>query len=178
MYADNSLTPKEAARLCALGTLSDGPMSYGELASAVRHFIDRVQGPTLDVMGSSVELLKYEGLVARVSGEGEVEILAITDEGRVELKNLLVAHVRPGATDLNKLIIALKFRFMKLLAINDQRAQVCALIDTTDTERARLTDLQQSHPEESGHIVPWIDFEIKILTDRVEWLKRFKVHLS
>ena len=59
MYADNTLTPKEAARLCALGTLADGPLTYEELARSVRHFLDRLQGPILDVMGSSIELLKY-----------------------------------------------------------------------------------------------------------------------
>ena len=86
MYADHSLTPKEAARLCALGTLADGVLTYDELASSVRYFMDRVQGPTLDVMGSSIELLKYEGLVAAQSGEMELETLEITDEGRVELR--------------------------------------------------------------------------------------------
>ena len=43
MYADNSLTPKEAARLCA-GTLADGVLAYDELASSVRCFIDGVRG--------------------------------------------------------------------------------------------------------------------------------------
>ena len=178
MYADNSLTPKEAARLCALGTLSDGEMSYGELASSVRRFLERVQGPTLDVMGSSVELLKYEGLVATQSGEGELEMLAITDEGRMELVNLLMAQVRPGATDLNKLIVALKFRFMYLLPLNDQRAQTGILIDTTETELARLDDLRQNHLPDIGHIISWIDFEIKVLTQRIEWLNKFKGNLN
>jgi len=85
MYADNTLTPKESARLCALGTLADGARTYGELAGSVRHFLDRVQGPILDVMGSSIELLKYEGLVVSQSGEGEQAVLAISDAGRAEL---------------------------------------------------------------------------------------------
>ncbi len=177
MYADNSLTPKEAARLCALGTLSDGAMSYGQLATSVRAFIDRVQGPTLDVMGSSIELLKYEGLVATSTGDGDLETLAITLEGHVELKSLLVAHVRPGAGDLNKLIVALKFRFMHLLDIDDQRAQVGILIDTTEAELSRLTDLHQNHLPDSGHITTWIDFEIKALSERIEWLVQFKADL-
>ena len=178
MYADNSLTPKEAARLCALGTLSDGEMAYGELAASVRHFIDRIQGPTLDVMGSSVELLKYEGLIAAQSGEGEMEMLMITHEGHLELKNLLIAHVRPGATDLNKLIIALKFRFMNILELDHQRSQVGILIDTTETELLRLTDLRQSHLSDKGHIVHWIEFEIKALSERIEWLEWFKDKLT
>ena len=177
MYADNSLTPKEAARLCALGTLADGALAYDELASSVRYFMDRVQGPTLDVMGSSIELLKYEGLVAVKSSEIKLEILEITDEGRVELKTLLTAHMRPGATDLNKLIIALKFRFMHLLDIQDQQIQAGILIDTTETELARLSDLRQNYLPESGHIVSWIEHEIQILQSRIDWLCSFKYKL-
>jgi len=178
MYADNSLTPKEAARLCALGTLADGVLPYDELASSVRYFMDRVQGPTLDVMGSSIELLKYEGLVAAQSSEMELETLEITDEGRVELKTLLTAHMRAGATDLNKLIIALKFRFMHLLDLPDQQIQAGILIDTTETELARFIDLRESYLSESGHIVPWIDHEIELLQSRIDWLSSFKSDLS
>ena len=178
MYADNSLTPKEAARLCALGTLADGVLPYDELAASVRYFMDRVQGPTLDVMGSSIELLKYEGLVAAQSNETKLETLEITDVGWVELKTLLTAHMRPGATDLNKLIIALKFRFMHLLDLQGQQIQVGILIDTTETELARLIDLRQNYLPETGHIVPWINHEIEILQSRIDWLLNFKGNLN
>ena len=67
MYADNSLTPRETIRLCALGTLAqqtpDNEMMYDDLVFAVRHFISRISGPSLDLMGESIELLRYEGLV-------------------------------------------------------------------------------------------------------------------
>ena len=46
MYTDNTLTPKEAIRLCALGTLAIAPLRYGDLAVAIRHFVSRVIGPT------------------------------------------------------------------------------------------------------------------------------------
>ena len=92
--------------------------------------------------------------------------------------NLLMAQVRPGATDLNKLIVALKFRFMYLLPLNDQRAQTGILIDTTETELARLDDLRQNHLPDIGHIISWIDFEIKVLTQRIEWLNKFKGNLN
>ncbi len=69
MYADNTLTPKEAIRLCALGTLAGGPLRYRHWpipsASSWPH-----AGPSLDLMGTSVELLKYEGLIEAVDGEG------------------------------------------------------------------------------------------------------------
>ena len=35
MFTDNTLTPKEAVRLCALGILADGPSSYASLAAEI-----------------------------------------------------------------------------------------------------------------------------------------------
>lgn len=178
MYADNTLTPKEAARLCALGTLAAGEMSYGALAAEVRHFMDRVQGPSLDVMGSSIELLKYEGLVETRDGAGDAAVLRITDSGRAELRDLLVADVRPGAIDLNKLIVALKFRFLDLLDPAAQADQVETLIDTAETELARLSDLRAHHDQEPGHLCDWLDHEIGTLQARVDWLEAFKSRLT
>ena len=178
MYADNTLTPKEAARLCALGTLADGPRTYGELAGSVRHFLDRVQGPTLDIMGSSIELLKYEGLVVIGSGEAEQAVLAISDSGRAELETLLIADVRPGATDLNKLIVSLKFRFLHLLDHEDQNSQVDILIDTAESELVRLIDLRDHHDQDKGHLVQWIDMEIEVLKGRIDWLSAFKARVA
>ena len=72
MYSDSTLTPREAIRLCALGTLAgrsqatSSPMTYDELASAVRHFVSRITGPSLDLMGESIELLRFEGLAEAI----------------------------------------------------------------------------------------------------------------
>ena len=174
MYADNTLTPKEAARLCALGTLATSDaMSYAALAASVRHFIDRVQGPSLNVLGSSLELLKYEGLV-RTAGDGPDATLTLTADGRDELHMLLTANLRPGATDLNKLIVASKFRFLHLLAAEDQRTQVELMLDTVETELARLTDLRAHHAGEPGHLIAWMDREIAELTARADWLRDFE----
>lgn len=70
MFADKTLTPREAVRLCALGTIAAAPMRYSELASSVRHFISRLAGPSVDLLGTSIELLRYEGLVDAIGGEG------------------------------------------------------------------------------------------------------------
>ena len=78
MYADNTLTPREAIRLCALGLLAAGPKPYDDIVFAVRHFVSRMTGPSLDLMGESIELLRFEGLIA---GDGAAP-LAITDDGR------------------------------------------------------------------------------------------------
>jgi len=178
MYADNTLTPKEAARLCALGTLAAGELTYGELAASVRHFMDRVQGPSLDIMGTSIELLKYESLVKTLVGNGDDAVLAITDTGRCELNALLIADVRPGATDLNKLVVALKFRFLHLLNMDDQRGQADTLIDTTETELARLADLRDHHQNEPGYLVAWLDHDIGELESRIIWLNEFSARLK
>ena len=94
MFADNTLTPKEATRLCALGILGLGPMTYSTLAMTIRHFISRVIGPTPEIMGHSIELLKYEGLVEAVEGSGDEALLRITDDGRGEMQTLLTANLR------------------------------------------------------------------------------------
>ena len=82
MYRDNSLIPSETVRLAALGILSECQHSYGDLASEVRHLGARLVGPSLDLLGPSIELLKVEDLAA-VTDDG---LLAITEKGRAELR--------------------------------------------------------------------------------------------
>src|SRR5271155_4923639 len=96
MYRDKTLIPTEAIRLAALGLLSECAQRYGELAAAVRHFASRVMGPSLDVLGTSIELLRLEGLVEPAAGGAMAEdaLLRITDAGRAELKTLLMSRVR------------------------------------------------------------------------------------
>lgn len=174
MYSDNTLTPKEAVRLCALGTLSGESMTYGALAQSVRHFIDRIQGPSLDVLGTSVELLKYEGLVKVVGGDGDEEQLQVTDEGTAELHELLTANIRANDSDLNKLIEALKFRFLKLLDIDEQRLQTDLLVERAEVELARHLDLRQHFQKDDGYLTQWLDRDIDELEARLEWLENFR----
>lgn len=171
MYADNTLTPKEATRLCALGILADGPMAYAELASGVRHFVTHVMGPSLDVLGTSIELLKHEGLVKAVSGDRDKAILQITPDGMAELKTLLTARIKTAENDLNKLVIALKFRFMDILDADQRVLQIDLLSDAVDNELARLEDLRAHHADDSSHLIEWLDREIGDLERRLDWLK-------
>ena len=60
---DQTLIPTNAVRLAALGILSESDKRYGELAVEIRNFIARMIGPTLDVLGTSLELLRHEGLI-------------------------------------------------------------------------------------------------------------------
>ncbi len=180
MFSDNTLTPKEAIRLCALGTLAQaGSLRYGALANAIRHFADRVMGPSLDVMGTSIELLRYEGLVTTVDGgnaEDDAD-LVLTEEGLRELQPLLTANIRAAGTELNKLVIALKFRFLHLLPPDDQIAQTNLLAEVCEQELARLDDLRQHHADDPGHLVEWLDHDISTLESRLVWLNEFRDRL-
>ncbi|MSO93587.1 MAG: hypothetical protein EXQ86_09350 [Rhodospirillales bacterium] len=173
MYADSTLTPKEAVRLCALGTLALGPRRYSALASTVRHFVSHILGPSLDLMGTSIELLRLEGLVESSSGVSMADdaVLELTPKGRDALNALLRARVRAAATEFNRLIVSLKFRFLHLLEPKEQRTQVEMLSDVIENEVSRLTALRGDHAEDGGHLVSWLDHEIALLESRLHWLQ-------
>jgi len=173
MFSDNALTPKEAIRLCALGTLALEPMTYAALATSVRRFVSHVVGPSPEVMGHSIELMKYEGLIDS-DGNRDDALLSVTDAGHAETRLLLTANVRAAATELNKLIIALKFRFLHLLDPADQYEQVDLLVDACEQELARLDDLRQHRAGDDGYLVPWLDHDIGLLEARLAWLTDFR----
>lgn len=177
MFTDKTLTPKEALRVCALGLVAESPLRYAILAGAVRHFCGRIAGPSLDLMGTSIEMLRYEGLVAALEGQGMEDdaLLSITDAGTAMLRNLLIARIRPGS-DLNKLIVALKMRFLHLLPAEDRRSQAEMLIDVTETELARLEDLADSSSEESPLFRQWLAFEIDQSRQHLVWLQELSLN--
>lgn len=180
MFSDHTLTPKEAIRLCALGTLAGGPLRYSALAHSIRHFVSRITGPSSEIMGTSIELLRYEGLVEPVSGTGMEDDaeLVLTDLGRAELRALLTANVRAAASELNKLVVALKFRFLHLLEKADREGQIDLLIEACDKELARLDDLARHHGDETGFLATWLDHDIAQLEARLEWLQAFRSRLG
>jgi DNA-binding PadR family transcriptional regulator len=183
MYRDNTLIPSEAVRLLALGILANRPVSYAELAREVRHFTGRIVGPSLDLVGAPLEVLKVEGLVQNEGGAeddpaNEDQLLTVTEQGRAELFRLLAASVRPQISDLNKLIIALKMRFLHLMEPGDQRVQAELLHDICERELARLLDLRQYHSEEDGHLRDWLDLEIDQTRSRLEWIARLRDGLA
>ena len=169
MFSDNSLLPKETIRLAALGILSEGQLVYADLANAVRQFIGRIAGPSLELTGPSIELLRYEGLVKPVS-DAEDPPLALTDEGRRELLTLLQATVRPPLTDMSKLVIALKMRFLTLLDSDARCDQIDLLIDACETELARLSDLRNPKADDV-YFQNWLDHDINLVDARLAWLR-------
>ena len=182
MFADNTLTPKEAIRLCALGTLALGetPLRYSELANAIRHFTSRITGPSLDIMGTSIELLKFEGLVEPINGIGMEDDaqLKLTAKGDGELKTLMTSRIRSAGGEVNKLITTLKLRFLHLLDVGDQQEQADILIENCETELARLDDLRASHANDPGYLTVWLDHDIEQLEAHLNWLESFRDSLD
>lgn len=168
MFSDNSLLPKETIRLAALGILSEGPRAYADLANAVRQFVGRIAGPSLELTGPSIEMLRYEGLV-EPTNEDKDPPLALTDAGREELLTLLKATVRPPLTDMSKLVIALKMRFLPLLDSSERQDQIDLLIDACELELARLSDLRDPLSDDA-YFQDWLRHDIDLVDSRLAWL--------
>jgi len=181
MYRDNTLIPSEAVRLLALGLLAEGDKRYDALASEVRYFISHVVGPSLELMAPPLELLKVEGLIDAVDSVGSADdqvLLQISPAGRAELTRLLTANLRAPVNDINKLILALKMRFLHLLDVAEQRLQVEVLIEMSERELARLTELRDKHAREPGFLAPWLDHDIVEITTRLDWFHELDSRLS
>jgi hypothetical protein len=171
MYRDNTLIPTEAVRLAALGALMESERVYGDLASDVRYFVTHISGPSLDLLGTSLELLQYEGLVEVIdSAGGEAEsTLRITDAGRVDFEELMVSNVRAPMNEVSNLIIALKIRFLHFLSPDSRMEQAEMLVEMCETEIARLTELRKNHG--GGHLGDWLAMELTRLENRLDWFR-------
>ena len=175
MYRDNTLIPTEAIRLAALGSLADGDKRYADLASETRYFVARIAGPSLDLLGTSLELLRYEELAVPVDG-GAVQdesVMRITDSGREAFHTLMTSHVRAPVNDVSKLVIALKMRFMHLLPEEDRRDQAEMLTEMCEVELARLRELRGGYDQEP--LAQWLDLEIGQLQDRLAWFQALEI---
>jgi DNA-binding MarR family transcriptional regulator len=178
MYRDQSLIPTEAIRLAALGILTTGPKKYGALAVEVRHFASRMLGPSLDILGTSIELLRYEGLIETVGARATPgqsltadSTVQLTEAGREKLKELLTSRVKAPLTDLSKLVIALKLRFLHLLTPEEQRAQLEMLVELTESELARLNDLRTQYAESGNLLGDWLAQDIAQTEQRLAWYR-------
>ena len=171
MYRDNSLIPKEAIRMAALGALINGSRSYIDISTEVRQFSARIVGPSLDLLGTSIELLKLEGLIEVVEnpgGDGE-ELLRLTTSGFQELKEYLRSTIRSGSSDLNKLVVALKLRFIEVLEPSERLDQLVGLQTMYKAERNRLQDLRK-HKEWSAGLLPrLLELELAVTDQRLSW---------
>jgi hypothetical protein len=173
MYRDKTLIPTEAIRLAALGTLALRPLPYAELAREVRAFTSRIAGPSLDMMGTSIELLRTESLIAPVEGTSASAPdtpLTLTPQGVAEFNELMTSNVRSPLDGVSKLVFALKLRFLHLIPSDAARAQCDLMSEISVSERARLIDLKARHAGEAGYFNGWLDNEIDALDRRIAWL--------
>ena len=181
MYRDNTLVPTEAVRLLALGLLATKARRYSELAGDVRHFTGRMVGPSLDLVGAPLEVLKVEGLIApeREGHDSEEDApLTVTQDGKTELHRLLASNLRAPINELNKLIIALKIRFLHFLPRADQQVQAEMLVEISERELARLSDLRGSYGCEDPHFCKWLDQEITQVRARLSWYENLRDGLT
>lgn len=181
MYRDNTLIPSEAIRLLALGLLAEADKRYDVLASEVRYFTSHVVGPSLELVAPPLELLKVEGLIEGVDSVGAADdtvMLRITPAGQAELTRLLTANLRAPVNDINKLILALKMRFLHLLDLPDQRLQVEVLIEMSERELARLAELRDQQAEQSGFLGDWLEHDIAEITTRLDWFRELDTRLG
>ena len=180
VYSDNSLLPREVVRLAALGLLADRPLRYAELAREVRHFTSRFVGPSLELIGAPIELLRYEGLIEANGtgndGDGDLR-LRVTESGRAELAALLESPLRAPINDVSKLVLALKMRFLHLLDPGRRREQLDMMIEACRIELARLVDLERHHAG-TGGFADWLAHDIGLVRARLDWLEGFRTALQ
>lgn len=170
MFCDRSLVPAEAVRLLALGALREQDRRYGELATEIRFFTQRIVGPSLDLLGSSLELLRLEGLAEAIEeGADDADtILRITPQGTLLFEDLMSAQLRAPINDVGRLVLLLKLRFLPLLPTEVQEDQLDLLGDVIQTERARAADLAKEYG--NGAMAEWIAMDIEQAERRLEWL--------
>ena len=175
MYRDNSLIPTEAVRLAALGERAQSPRRYADLAVAVRHFVQRLVGPSLDLLGPSLELLRIEGLIAPVAGRGfdDNALLELTVSGRAALSRLLLAPLKIQGSELNRLVVALKLRFLDQVSSADRADQLDLLADALTGERARLADLKAA-TDAASPLGSWLDLELGQIDAKIAWCERLR----
>lgn len=170
MYGDKSLTPAETMRLAVLGALTEGDVSYADLASGVRHFVERMVGPSLELLGSSLEVLRLEGLIEATDGQsGDRAPMRLTQTGRETFEKLMLATLRTPLNDIQRLVLALKLRYLDQLSPGDRADQIDLLLELTETELARLEDLRRSGSD--GMFGEWLDQEIIHTDKRRAWLQ-------
>ena len=172
MQRDRALIPVEGLRLAALGILArQGPMAYASLATMVRLFATSYGASPVDVMSSSIELLRFEGLIE--IGEHEKDAgsapVVLTARGREELERLMIAPIKVAGA-YAKLLVALKLRFFHLLGDEEKKMLVEVLGDALRGERARLVNLRRHMEGEDADFLAWLDRDLARVAEELAWL--------
>lgn len=180
MYRDNTLVPTEAVRLLALGCLTESQLTYAQLAQEVKQFTGHIIGPSLDLVGTPLEVLKVEQLIAPVEdgASEETALLTVTETGITEIQRLLRSNSRAPINDVSKLIIALKMRFLHLLAKEDQLIQIDILQELAQRQMEHFTELRAEHDKDRGHLTAWLDHDIEQARGRLNWLSELRASIA
>lgn len=153
------LSANETMRLAVLGRLAEGTLPYADLAISVRRFVERLVGPSLDLLGSSLEVLRLEGLIQGEGGNtGDTAVMYLTESGRSAFMDLMEAPLKAPLNDTQKLSLALKLRFLKLLDEEGRLDQLDAILEVAENEEARLSDLID--PSGPSLFQDWLQSEI------------------
>lgn len=173
MYRDNTLIPSESVRLLALGVLAEGPSSYEALANEMRHFTSHIAGPSLDLVGAPIEILRIEGLISGEDDEDSSDqaVLSLTPSGRREFETLMTANLRAPTNELNRLVLMIKMRFLHLLEAKARQLQAEIILEVFERQLARLCDLRGHHADHQGHLVAWLDHEIAQARASRDWCR-------
>ncbi len=173
MFNDKSLVPKEVVRLIALGAMVERERAYGDLAREIRFLSARVVGPSLDLLGSSLELLKLEGFAEIVpGGEGKTtdeQPLRITEAGRDSFQSLMGATVKPPLNDLGRLVLLMKLRFLPLLDQEAQLDQLDLLEEAYVSQEARYRELIDHAGD--GPLAEWLGIDVEQSSARLRWIR-------
>jgi DNA-binding PadR family transcriptional regulator len=169
MFTERALLPAQAARLTALGMLAEGPLHYADLAREVSHFTGCILGQSLDLMGTSLELLRYEGLIEAEAGTGMVDNaeMRITPAGRAALVRLLKAPLMAPSVEVNRLVLALKLRFLPILGAGDRGEVRAQIREWYAGEIARYEELRARHGTRSAPFRRWLDRQIDLDRERL-----------
>ncbi len=169
MPADSALLPAQTVRLAALGILAEGERPYAELAREVADFIRCMLGQSLDLMGTSLELLRVEGLIEAVGGTGMSDNaeMRLTPAGDQALRRLLAAGLHAPGNELNHLVLALKLRFLPILDESERRRQLALIGEWYAGEIVRLERLCARHAGRSPQFRRWIEREIDLARERL-----------
>ena len=155
----------------------DGERDYAALAHAIRSHVTAVAGPSLDMMGTSIELLRHEGLVTSRDEDGH-NVISISDKGRAEFRSLMLANLRDTDSEFSRLVISLKFRFLRLLGIRERQAQIDLLSDRTERDLDRLIALRETFTAEGRFFIDWVDTEISLAEQCLAWLEGLHADLG
>lgn len=147
-------------RLAVLGQLSAGKLTYADLALAVRRFVERLVGPSLDLLGSSLEVLRLEGLIkAEGAASGDDAIMYLTESGAEAFADLMEAPLKAPLNDTQRLSLALKLRFLDRLDEDARFDQLDSILEVAENEEARLRDLRDD--KASPLFTTWLQSEIE-----------------